>query len=314
MGEPILEKQKPLKKRKKNLNAKLKKNLIAYSFLLPGLSVFYLFIIYPLLQILLYSVFSYQGIGSLLESKFIGLDHFVRAFSDERLYNAFKNTVVYTMSKTFFSMIIAFLLAYFLYQKMKGWRFFQLALFIPAIVPLVVSAIIWKFIFNGNFGVINQFFELIGLEQMTRFWLSDPNTAMFALIVAAIWAAVPFKMIILFTYMLRISKDLLEVARLEGAGALGMLRYIIIPLMIPAIILLSILSIASDFEQYEFVLLFTAGGPVGTTTVAGLYAFQQAFDNNNFGYASAVSILIFIALAVISLGLVKNMRKNVHEL
>jgi ABC-type sugar transport system permease subunit len=295
------------------LRMRLRTNLIAYSLIFPGLLVFYLFVIYPLLQTVAFSLYRYGGVGSLFESTFVGLRHFADAFVDEKFGRAIVNTFYFSIIHTLTKLTLAFLLAFFLYRKMTGWKWFQVGLYMPAIVPIVVSAVIWRFIYEGNFGLLNYLLRALHMERFQHYWLSEAATAMNAVIVSSVWFSMPFAMLVLFSYMLRIPNDLLEAAKIDGASTRQIVAHIIFPLMIPALLLMSILSIADDFKGYAYILLFTNGGPVGKTEVVGLYAYKQAFSYGNFGYASALSILVLAFLIVLSLGLVNRMKKNQFE-
>ncbi|MCD9020671.1 carbohydrate ABC transporter permease [Cohnella silvisoli] len=291
-----------------------KRQLIAYSMAGPMLIVFYLFVVYPLLQTFAYSLYDYSGFGSLFSSPFVGLGNFSKALLSEDFHSALWKTVYLAATVTIFKIGIGFVFAVFLYRKTMGWKFFQILLYLPAIVPVVVSAALWKLIYEGNFGLLNNLLKSIGLNGLTHYWLNEPATAMNAMIVVLIWVSMPLTMLILFSYMLRIPKDLLECARIDGASSFRIIRTIIFPLVLPAVLLLTVLSIAESFKIYDFVLLFTNGGPAGKTMVLGLYAYQQAFNLNHYGYSSAVSLLVLLLLALISIGVLSRVTRHVHEL
>ena len=304
---------KPQSAASPRVRKRLASNLVAYSLAAPGLIVFYLFVIYPLLQTVLFSFHDYQGLGSVLESEFVGLHNYAKAFADDKFGRAFAQTVYFSVLKTGSQIVISFLLAYFLYRKLAGWKIFQVALFMPAVVPLVVSAVLWRFFFEGNFGLLNVVLDGLHLGHWKHYWLSDPATAMNSVIVSAVWFSVPISMMILFSYMLRIPNEVIESAKIDGATTFHILIKIILPLMIPTVLFLLVYSVAEDFKAYEYILLFTNGGPVGRTEVAGLYAYKQAFELSDYGYSSALSLLILLFLTVLSLGLLSRMRKSVYE-
>jgi multiple sugar transport system permease protein len=228
--------------------------------------------------------------------RFVGLDNFVRMFNDPLFYKSLWVTVVYTVFHVPLTLILAFAVALLLNSKVRGIAFFRTLYYLPNIVPAVANAVLWVWIFNSEFGLINMVLRSLGIQKVL--WLQNPQTALPALILMSLWT-MGGVMIIFLAGLNGIPEELYEAARIDGAGSWASFRFITIPLMTPIIFFNLILQIINSFQVFTAGFLITAGGPNYATNFYVLYLFNNAFTYFDMGYASALAwVLFFIVLAL----------------
>ena len=185
----------------------------------------------------------------------------------------------------------------------------------PVLLPQIVVGIIWAWIYNSEWGALNQILKTIGLESWMRAWLGHPDTALPALIVVTTWTWIGYNMIILLAAVSSIPKDLLEAARLDGANRLQVLKRVIIPLIRPVIVNLMILCFIGKMKVFDLIWATTQGGPMWSTETVATYTVKRAFYWNTFekGYPSAMASMWFVIILVISLLVTRAMKKDALE-
>ncbi|WP_221226825.1 carbohydrate ABC transporter permease [Paenibacillus baekrokdamisoli] len=255
------------------------------------------------------SFYDYDGIGKL--DHFIGLDNFAEGFKDQRFYQAMSNNLILMFAEMAVSMSIAFVLAYFLFRGVFAWKFFNVVLFLPYIIPLAVSAVIWSLIFEPTIGMLNNFLGLIGLKSWQQVWLGSPNTSLFSVILVWVWRTIPFNMLILLGSLLKIPKEMIEASKIDGCTGIKTVWHIILPMMLPTIMLLLIISIANDFRSFDIVWIMTQGGPIGSTEIASTLIYKIGFKENHYGYANAIAIMVFVIVTVL-VGLVSLILRKIN--
>lgn len=247
------------------------------------------------------SFYDYSGIGAL--DKFIGLKNYTTAFSDEIFLESVCTTLKLVVYDLIFTLSIGFLLAYMLYRRATGWKFFSVALYIPAVVPITVAGLIWRQIYETTQGLLNTTLGMVGLEALQQPWLGIYDTAFGSTVVAWVWRAIPFAMLILYSSMLKIPSDLLEAARLDGANEGHIISHIIFPQLLPMISVLTVNTIANDFRGFDMVYVLTGGGPGTTTQLTTLYIYKVAQKFFKYGYANALGIIVLV-IVLILLGII----------
>ncbi|MFC3799610.1 carbohydrate ABC transporter permease [Cohnella sp. GCM10012308] len=290
-----------------------KKQLLAYAMIFPALFFFVLYLLFPLVKSLQMSFYDYDGVGPL--SDFIGFGNFAEGFRDSRFYEAMGHNWILMAVELVVSMCVAFALAYFLFQGVFAWKWFNVVLFLPYIIPLAVSAVIWSLIFEPTIGMLNQLLAAVGLDSWQRVWLGSQDTSLLSVILVWVWRTIPFDMLILLGSLLKIPKELLEASKIDGCTGLRSIWHIILPLMLPTIMLLSIISIANDFRSFDIVWIMTQGGPIGSTEIASTLVYKLGFQENHYGYANAVAFMVFVIVtAMVGLvGLLLRSRNGKNE-
>ena len=277
----------------KNLTIGQREAVVGWLFIAPAVLGFILWVVGPMI----YSAWLAMSDWDLLSpARFVGFDNFTRMFGDPLFWKSLWVTVVYTVFHVPLTLILAFLVAMLLNSKVRGIAIFRTLFYLPSIVPAVASAVLWVWIFNSEFGLLNMVLRLLGLKKVL--WLQDPNVALGALVIMSLWN-MGGVMIIFLAGLNGIPESLYEAAKIDGAGHLANFRFITIPLMTPVIFFNLILQIIGSFQVFTAGFLVTAGGPNYATNFYVLYLFNNAFTYFDMGYASALAwVLFFIVLAL----------------
>ncbi|MBX3002038.1 MAG: sugar ABC transporter permease [Caldilineaceae bacterium] len=230
--------------------------------------------------------------------RFIGIANFTRMVEDRLFYRSLWATLYYTAFHVPLTLILAFLVAMLLNTKTRGIAFFRTLYYIPSIVPAVANAVLWIWIFNSEFGLLNLFLRWLGFDKIL--WLQDPRTAMPALILMSLWS-MGGTMIIYLAGLNGIPEQLYEAAEIDGAGGWSRFWNITIPMMTPVIFFNLILQIIGSFQVFTASYLMTRGGPNYATNFYVLYLFDNAFSWFNMGYAAALAWVLFFIILGLSL-------------
>lgn len=279
---------------------------------MPALVPIGLYFVWPLLWAGRISLFDYSGYGPLED--YLGLENYTRALADADLWIALGRNLFVTAVNLLGAIGVGSILAYALYKKVAGWRFLQIALFIPYILPVAVIALLWRFIYEPNQGLLNSLLRSVGVTDSTILWLGDATLALPAVAIVWAWQLVPFGMVVLFAAMLRIPDDLVAAARVDGARESQLLRYVVLPAIRPTVWLLAILVTMISFRTFDMIWIMTQGGPADATTTGTLYLYQQAFQYNNYGYAAALGFVIAALLGGILPLALRRMDRSTIEL
>ncbi|MDQ3457852.1 MAG: sugar ABC transporter permease [Deinococcota bacterium] len=231
-------------------------------------------------------------------SSFIGLDNYQRLFADERFWNSVWNTIYFVGVSVPVQMALALVLALGLARKMRGVGVFRTVFFLPVVASTVAVAVVWRWMYHPNIGILNYFLQLFELSPVR--WLQDPTWAMPAVILLAVWSGVGYYMVIYLAGILDIPEDYYEAARLDGAQRWHLFRYITWPMLMPVTYLILILQMINSFQVFTSVYVMTGGGPVRSTEVVVFYLYQRAFESLEFGYASAISVVLFVFLVTLT--------------
>ena len=272
-------------------------------FWLPAFLVYTLFVVWPLLNALLYSLFEWQG---LRRGAFVGLGNFVRLFSTEPwrsdLAAAFGHNVVFFVGTMLLQNTVALVFALIIFSLRRGGRFWQNLFFMPHLLATVVVGFLWNLILNPLFGPLNQGLKLLGLGALAQPWLGQPETALPTIIAVNAWAWLGFPMMIFLANLGSIPPSYTEAARLDGANSWHVFRHIQLPLLRPALTIVTLLTFIGNFNTFElvFVMAGSNGSPGGATDVLGTLFYRTAFgggqDAVSMGSALAVVMFAFIAL------------------
>ena len=195
--------------------------------------------------------------------------------------------------------MIAFFLASILVKHFFGRTFFRTAIYIPVTLSYIVIGILWVWIYNPTFGLLNSFLSAVGLDQLILGWLSDARVALFAIIAVDVWKWIGYHMVLYIAGLQAVPKDLYEAAEIDGAGSLAKLRYVTLPMINSTIVINVLMSITGAFvANYDIVYIMTDGGPYHSTEVSLTYIMKTAFTDYNFGKANAMSVILFLMVLV----------------
>ena len=268
----------------------------AYVFLSPGLLLFSVFTVFALI-FAFYLTFTEWNIIE-PDRPFIGLDNYSRMIEDEDFRRSVINTAYYTGATVPFTMGIGLLIALLLNQPIRARGFFRTLYFLPVVTPFVVVAIIWKWLYNGDFGLFNYYLLKTNLIHEPLAWLSDQQLAMPSVILMTVWTGVGFSMVVYLAGLQAIPEELYEAARVDGAGPLARLRHITLPGLLPSTVFLAVIQIIFNMQIFTQIFVMTRGGPIDRTTTVLFYVYESAFQFYEMGYASTIAFALFLMLLV----------------
>jgi len=284
-------------------------SLIGYAFLLPN---YILYIIFGLLPIIIGIVLSFYRWNIVSTPEFIGMGNFIRLFTrDIFIKQVTINTIYYLVivlpAIVFLPLVFAILLS-----KIKALRgFFQSIYFVPIIISPVVVAIIWRFIYSPNNGILNfMLLELSVINEPIK-WLNNARFSLLAIMVVVIWKMIPLYIIFYLSNVRNIQPELYESAKIDGCRELGLFKYITLPFVRPTMVLVFIHGINTSFwTGFAMVKVLTEGRPINSTNIFPYYIYQRGIEDVNVGYASTISLLFFIFFAILSVVLMKVQQKG----
>ena len=272
-------------------------------FLLPGVGLYSLFMFYPSLQSLFYSVIDWEG-GPISNAPFVGFENFNHMFSDPYILTALSNNGRLLLLNWFFQLPLALLLAYILTRLHHGSRFYRFIFYIPVILPVATLALLWRFIFSGSeYGLLNNILRAVNLENFIRPWLSGNGIVQWTTSFPSSWGAVGFYIIIFIAALVGIPDEYYEASAIDGANKWQQFFYITIPSIRSVYIYTMILGLQSALGGFIYPLLMTKGGPVHLSETLISYALYLLWEKKVWGYGSAVAVLSFI-LGLVATGLV----------
>jgi raffinose/stachyose/melibiose transport system permease protein len=277
---------------------KLKKHLIAYSFLLPIFLSMGLFKYYPFFTAILKSFYQWNGANI---DKFIGLDNFIQLLQDPTFYISLKNVTILTASFVIIQLTLPLYAAvgvFHSHKKLQHW--YRVLFLVPMVVPYIIIFLLWRWIYLSN-GVLNTFLKNIGLESWAHAWLGESATALGSIIFVNFPWIGGIYFLIYLAGLITISNELFEVGRLDGMNGWQRFWYIEFPLIKNQIRLVVILALIHQYQSFENVLVLTNGGPGFTTLTPALYLYKKGFEYNELGYASAIGVVIFAILVLFTL-------------
>lgn len=291
--------------------AKKKSFLLIY--LLPTLLLYGIFCIYPCVKSLLLSLCSWDGFSADIE--FIGLENFKRLMGDSVVWKALGNNVFILIFCTVFTFTLALLFAIFVTgRKTKFRKAMQIIYFIPYVMSIAVVSVLWDFIYNPSFGLVNGFLEMIGLDQYTHVWLGEAEVIMGALTVPLIWINAGFYMILFMSAIMNIPEERYEAAAIDGASKWQQFRYVTVPGIWHEIRTALIFFCVTAFNySFELVYVMTEGGPNRASELLTTYLYQNAFTYSDYGYASAIGVLLFVILFLIIFVVMKVMKAGYRD-
>jgi multiple sugar transport system permease protein len=277
---------------------------VPWLFLTPALIVFTWFKFVPVVKGLVMSFYKVRFVGA---DQWVGLANFERTLTDTALHAAAVNTFIYVLSSTIAGGILAFAVALLLDKPATHVKIIRTAIFFPAVTSVAILAEIWRILFYpAASGVVNT---VLGVFDLGPYgWMSDPNQALFTVILLQVWKSVPYNMVIFIAGLAGINRELYDAADVDGASTLRKIWHVTLPGLIPAFSVVIMLSFIRGFRVFTEVYTTTGGGPSGRTQMIMTHIFTAGFDKLDYGYAAAISFLLFtftVALTVVHV-LVKN--------
>ena len=277
-----------------NSPAQSKSEIVLRNIVVAALLVFFfVFFILPIAAVLFGSFFRWNPLKN--QMKFIGLTNWKKVFGSDLFLLSMKNTFGFAAFATAFRVVIGLALATALFSKLiKHKSIYRVLFYLPTITPLVAVTFVWKFIFDPQIGLLDH------LLHSNINWLFDGRYAMIAILMLTVWKDFGYAVILLLGAMYSLPIECYEAAEMDGASAWQRFRYVTLPLLKPTVIFIVITSLISYFQTYIPVMVLTGGGPGTQTYLASYLIYQEAFSKYNFGYASALSFVLFIFIAILT--------------
>ncbi|WLD93070.1 carbohydrate ABC transporter permease [Alkalihalobacillus sp. AL-G] len=269
-----------------------------FLFLLPGCTILGAFIFYPMLQAIWLSFTDYNMIVP--DPNFVGTDNYKKLFQDELFWKTLKQTFIYLICVVPALVILPIFLAILVNQKIKGIGFFRSAYYIPVVTSMVVAGIAWEWVYAEQ-GVMNYILDLTGVTDEPVHWLTSTNTALFAVMAVTVWKGLGYYMVIYLAGLQSIPYNLYEAAKIDGANWWQQTTRITIPMLMPSIVIVSVMSSIAAMKVFEEIYIMTGGGPLNSSKTLVFFIYEEAFDKLNMGYASAAGVVLFILTLIVSI-------------
>lgn len=283
---------------------------VGYFFVLPALIFMMAFIGYPIVNNI---ILGFQDVNVMTFSskvkEFVGLQNYIELFKDQILTIAIKNTLYFTIGSIVFQFVVGFALALFFNLNFSFSKPIRGFLMVSWMIPITVTALMFKFMFGSNGGIINEFLLNLSIISKPVEWLVYPTTAMWALIITNIWIGIPFNMILITTGLSTIPKDIYESAGIDGAKWFQKFFRITLPMIKSSLEAVLILGFIYTFKVFDLVFVMTQGGPVNATEMLSTYSYKLSFTEFNFSKGASVANILFVILFLVSLFYLKL----VHE-
>lgn len=269
------------------------RKLFIGGFIGPALLLILIYAYWPILSTINYSLHSWNGFSK--EMPWIGLDNYLRLLKDPYFHNSLKNNLLIVAVSLLIQLPLSFLTAYLIYKIKNKWaETAKVIYYIPCILSMVMIGLLWRFIYDYQYGTLNMVLKGIGLSSLTRVWLTDPTTAIGAILFVVIWLYFGYHALIYSAGLNSMPAEVLEAAKIDGAKGLTLIRRIMIPMLSEVIRVSLIISLVGSFQFFDLIWILTGGGPFHKTDVLATYMYNRAFQAHEFGYGSAIAVVILL--------------------
>ena len=292
-----------LKKNSKKKNSiQRRQNIQGYTFIMPWLLGLFLFTLIPMIFSAVLSLCNWNIVTGTSTIKFVGFDNYTRLFADPKFWQSLKVTFKFCLITIPCYQIASLLIAFLLTLDIKGMKVFRLIYFLPSIIPTIACTMIWTRIFAQD-GILNKALKIFGITGPT--WLTDRNTALYALMIMGIWG-IGNTMIIYLSGLQGVSEELKEAARIDGAKGHQIFFKITLPMISPTIFFNVVMAVIGSFQYFTQAYVMTEGGPMNSTLFYNLYLYQKAYKDFEMGYASAMAWVMFVIILILTMFVIKS--------
>ena len=258
----------------------------------PAVVVMVVFLVFPMLNAIYYVFVDFDGLDP--TPPWVGLANFAEMFGDPDVWAAFGNNLVWIVGGTVAPLILGLGLALLLWGVRRGSAVYRVAFFLPYVLPSVAVGVVWGWIYAPARGWLNGALEAIGLDGLTRGWLGDPSTALYAVLATAVWTAVGFVFVIILSALRNVDVDQVDAALLDGANWWQRLRYVVLPQIMPVFLMVAAITLIGGFAVFDLVFVMTGGGPAGASEVLGTLAYSNAFELSRISYGTTLALAITV--------------------
>lgn len=299
----ILRRAIPAKARAESLH------VLPWLFLAPALVIYSVIVIYPMLYSAYLSLFRWDGISP--TKVFVGLENYVILFTQNDVFwIALKNNAVWLVAALLLPTSIGLGLALLLNTRFRGSHIFRSIFYFPAVLSLAVVGLIWTWIYQPDLGLLNQMLIALGLKALTRNWLSDPQIAIYPVIVAATWNAVGLPMLLYLAGLQTIPEELHEAAKVEGAGPIRRFLYVTFPLLRETTLIVLAITAINALKAYDIVYAMTNGGPANRTQLLSTWMYFLTYNYNQVGLGTAIAVVLFLLTMIFAIPYIRFMTRK----
>jgi raffinose/stachyose/melibiose transport system permease protein len=261
-------------------------------FSMPAALITGVFIIAPVGSAVYLAMTNWNGVTK--KQPFVGLANFRAMFTDPLVWHSLENNAIWIAIGTFTPLFVGLILAVLLWSRTRGAALYRVVYLLPYVMPSVVIAITWGWIYDPINGWLNRALTDVGLTSLTRGWLGEPAIVLYAILFAGVWSSIGFSVVILLAALQNVDQDLMDSARMDGANPARRLWHVILPQITPVFLMLTTITLVGGFSVFDIVFVMTNGGPDNASSVIGTYAYQSAFVLDRVGYGTAMALLMVI--------------------
>lgn len=280
-----------------------------YLFLLPAFVLLVIFFFIPFFQTFALSFNDYSS--SIYSPSFVGVENYIKLFKNPVFYKVLLNTFIYLIVAVPILAIFPLFLAVLINQKIRGVTIYKILIYLPVIVSIVVAAIAFKWLYAEQ-GILNYFVTMFGLEPIG--WLTDPNWAIYSVIIVTIWKGIGYYMIIYLAALMSVPNELYEACDIDGAGFFQKHLTVTIPHIMPTIALVTTISAISAMKVFAEIYVMTKGGPLNSSKTIVYYIYERAFENLDLGFASAMAVVLLVIVMAFSIINIFCFERNKYQI
>ena len=266
-------------------------------FLFPALFIYIIVVVFPTVYSLFLSFCDWNGLGA---KKFVGLKNYIQLFtSDSVFYTALRNNIIWIILTICLTVLLALLLALVLNRSFRGRIVYRAIFYFPYMLSWIIVGIIWKWMYNPNFGLINQVLGMVGLDSLKGAYLSNTKMALYCVFIAALWQGLGQPMLYFLAGLQTLPNDILEAAKIDGAGKFNLFFRVIVPMLKETFVIVLATQIIASMKVYDIVYVMTDGGPANSTQTLATYMYNQTFTYSNLGVGSAIATVMVLIMMVV---------------
>ena len=266
-------------------------------FLFPALFIYIIVVVFPTVYSLFLSFCDWNGLGA---KKFVGLKNYIQLFtSDSVFYTALRNNIIWIILTICLTVLLALLLALVLNRSFRGRIVYRAIFYFPYMLSWIIVGIIWKWMYNPNFGLINQVLGMVGLDSLKGAYLSNTKMALYCVFIAALWQGLGQPMLYFLAGLQTLPNDILEAAKIDGAGKFNLFFRVIVPMLKETFVIVLATQIIASMKVYDIVYVMTDGGPANSTKTLATYMYNQTFTYSNLGVGSAIATVMVLIMMVV---------------
>ncbi|MBN1148057.1 MAG: sugar ABC transporter permease [Anaerolineales bacterium] len=271
--------------------ARIRRQITPYLFLIVPLIIYMVWVIGPMFYTFYLSLTDWDGLTT---PGFVGLRNYERLFRDRVFFISLANNIKWLLSFVTVPVVLGLGLAMALNRAIPGEKFFKMSFYMPMVLAMVVSGLIWGWMYHPSGGLINNALKAFGLVEKGPGWLSDRDLALWSIIIVAVWRQVGYVMVLYLAGLKSVNPELLEAAEVDGANGWQVFWRVLLPLLMPVTIIVFVISVIDSLRAFDLVSVMTRGGPANASSVLANFMYIEAFNNYKMGYGAAVAVILFL--------------------